>query len=71
VGLSSTACARRLKTLEESGLVAGYLAALDLKQLGFSTTVIVRTTLDSQSEEALNARSRRRWHAVPRSSSAC
>ncbi|HEX2887837.1 Lrp/AsnC family transcriptional regulator [Vineibacter terrae] len=55
VGLSSTACARRLKLLEENGLITGYHATLGLKQLGFSTTVIVRITLDSQSEEALNA----------------
>ncbi|HKU95024.1 MAG TPA: Lrp/AsnC family transcriptional regulator [Vineibacter sp.] len=55
VGLSSTACARRLKLLEENGLINGYHATLGLKQLGFSTTVIVRITLDSQSEEALDA----------------
>lgn len=55
VGLSSTACARRLKQLEENGLITGYRATLGLKELGFSTTVIVRITLESQSEEALNA----------------
>jgi len=55
VGLSSTACARRLALLEKNGLITGYHATLGLKQLGFSTTVIVRITLDSQSEEALNA----------------
>lgn len=55
VGLSSTACARRLKLLEENGLITGYHATLGLKRLGFSTTVIVRITLDSQSEEALDA----------------
>lgn len=55
VGLSSTACARRLKQLEQRGVIAGYHATLGLKELGFSTTVIVRITLESQSEEALNA----------------
>jgi DNA-binding Lrp family transcriptional regulator len=55
VGLSSTACARRLKLLEENGLITGYQATLGLKRLGFSTTVIVRITLESQSEEALDA----------------
>jgi Lrp/AsnC family transcriptional regulator, leucine-responsive regulatory protein len=53
VGLSSTACARRLAALEEEGLIAGYQAVLGLKALGLGTTVIVRITLESQSEDAL------------------
>ncbi len=55
VGLSPTACARRQKALEEAGIIVGYQAVLGLDRLGFSTTVIVRITLDSQSEEALDA----------------
>ena len=55
VGLSPTACARRQKALEESGVIAGYQAVLGLDRLGLSATVIVRITLDSQSEEALDA----------------
>jgi len=55
VGLSSTACARRLKALEESGLLRGYHAAIDHKRLGYDVTVLVRITLDSQSEEAFQA----------------
>lgn len=55
VGLSPTACARRQKALEDSGIIIGYQAVLGLDRLGFSTTVIVRITLDSQSEEALDA----------------
>jgi DNA-binding Lrp family transcriptional regulator len=54
VGLSTTACARRLKSLEGS-VIAGYHASLDLKQLGLGTTVVVRISLESQSEEALEA----------------
>src|ERR1700719_28906 len=53
VGLSSTACARRLAALEEEGLIEGYQAVLGLKALGLGTTVIVRITLESQSEDAL------------------
>lgn len=53
VGLSPTACARRVRALEEAGLIRGYAAALDLRGLGLGTTVLVRITLDSQSEEAL------------------
>lgn len=55
VGLSPTACARRQRALEEAGIIAGYQAVLGLEQLGFSTTVIVHITLDSQAEDALDA----------------
>jgi DNA-binding Lrp family transcriptional regulator len=55
VGLSSTACSRRLATLEDEGFIAGYHAALGLQALGLGTTVIVRITLESQSEDALQA----------------
>jgi Lrp/AsnC family transcriptional regulator, leucine-responsive regulatory protein len=55
VGLSSTAIARRQKALEETGLIQGYQAVLDLGLLGLRTTVIVRITLDSQSDEALRS----------------
>lgn len=55
VGLSSTACSRRLAALEQNGLIEGYQAILGLGLLGLTTTIIVRISLDSQSEEALNA----------------
>ena len=55
VGLSSTACARRLKALEEQGVIRGYHAALDHKRLGLAVTVLVRIRLDSQREEAFEA----------------
>ena len=55
VGLSSTALARRQKTLEENGYIKGYQATLDLSRFGLSTTVLVRIALESQSDEALKA----------------
>lgn len=55
VGLSATACARRLKTLEDEGVISGYHAALDPRRLGLGVTVLVRISLDSQREEALEA----------------
>lgn len=55
VGLSPSACARRVQQLEKSGLVRGYRAEIDLAQLGLTTTVIIRITLESQSEGALAA----------------
>jgi DNA-binding Lrp family transcriptional regulator len=53
VGLSSTACARRMKQLETAGVVRGYQARLDARSLGVGATVIVRITLDGQTEEEL------------------
>jgi Lrp/AsnC family transcriptional regulator, leucine-responsive regulatory protein len=55
VGLSSTAIARRQRALEESGLLVGYQAVLDLEKFGLCTTVLVRISLESQSDEALAA----------------
>jgi DNA-binding Lrp family transcriptional regulator len=55
VGLSSTACARRLKALEEAGVIKGYRVALDYKELGLAVTVLVRIRLVSQSEQAFEA----------------
>ncbi len=54
VGLSTTACARRIKALEDEGVIKGYAAMFDLGYLGLNTTVLVRITLNSQSEEALH-----------------
>lgn len=55
VGLSSTAAARRQRALEDAGLIRGYRADIDLDGLGLGTIVIVKITLDSQSEHALGA----------------
>jgi DNA-binding Lrp family transcriptional regulator len=55
VGLSSTAIARRQRSLEESGFIQGYQAVLDLGRFGLRTTVLVRIALESQSDQALNA----------------
>ena len=55
VGLSASACHRRVKLLEEAGVIAGYVARLDRVALGFSIQVFVEITISSQSQEALNA----------------
>ena len=41
VGLSSNACWRRIKRLEESGVIAARVALLDAEKLGLGTTVFV------------------------------
>jgi len=53
VNLSSSACHRRIKALEEAGLIAGYAARLDARKLGLPVTVFVDITLISQSREAM------------------
>jgi Lrp/AsnC family transcriptional regulator, leucine-responsive regulatory protein len=55
VGLSATACARRIRQLEEAGIIRGYSADLDATALGLVTTVVVTITLEKQSEDYLAA----------------
>jgi Lrp/AsnC family transcriptional regulator, leucine-responsive regulatory protein len=55
VGLSASACHRRLKGLEESGLVKGYRAVLDAERLGFTMQFFIEVGLSSQSEPVLDA----------------
>lgn len=55
VGLSASACHRRLKALEGRGLVAGYRATLDRKALGLSMQFFIELSLVSQSDRTLEA----------------
>lgn len=55
VGLSPSACLRRLRRLEDSGLVAGYALILDQKAWGLPGTAFVFITLDQQGRQALDA----------------
>lgn len=55
VGLSPSACHRRLKALEAAGLISGYAAVLDAEKLGFSMFFFIEIGLVSQSEATLNA----------------
>lgn len=55
VGLSPSACHRRVKLLEKSGVIAGYAARLDRAALGLTIQAFVEISLTSQSEESLQA----------------
>lgn len=55
VGLSPTACARRIAQLEKAGVIRGYSADIEATLLGYMMTVIVRITLDRQNEDTLIA----------------
>jgi Lrp/AsnC family leucine-responsive transcriptional regulator len=53
VGLSQSACTRRIQALEAAGLIEGYGARLGHKRLGFHVTALVDITLGTQIEEDL------------------
>ena len=55
VNLSASACHRRVQRLEESGFIAGYVALLDPRSLGRTTTVFVEITLSGQGDATLEA----------------
>ena len=55
VGLTAPPCLRRVRALEEAGVIRGYHADLDAPSLGFSITVFAMVSLKSQAEEDLRA----------------
>lgn len=54
VGLSPSPCWRRVRELEEAGLIRGYVALLDRNKLGLGTCVWVRVKLKKHSTEVLD-----------------
>ncbi|HUG85208.1 MAG TPA: Lrp/AsnC family transcriptional regulator [Euzebya sp.] len=55
IGLSPSACLRRVRRLEESGVIAGYRVVLSARAVGRARTVYVEITLDSQRAAMLDA----------------
>lgn len=55
VGLSAPPCLRRVRALEEAGLISGYTVLLDEPALGFTLTAFAMVGLHSQSEADLRA----------------
>ena len=51
-GLSASSCHRRVKLLEDAGIITGYTAKLDRAALGFSNEFFVEVSLSAQTEEA-------------------
>jgi DNA-binding Lrp family transcriptional regulator len=51
-GLSPSTCHRRVKLLEERGVITSYVANLDRKQLGLVNEFFVEVSLTAQTEEA-------------------
>lgn len=55
VGISAPPCLRRVRALEEAGIIKGYRALLDEKELGFDVLAFAMVGLQSQSEADLIA----------------
>ncbi|WP_170383626.1 Lrp/AsnC family transcriptional regulator [Ruegeria atlantica] len=55
VGISAPPCLRRVRTLEESGLIRGYHADVNSRELGFEVQVFAMVGLESQAETELSA----------------
>jgi len=54
VGLSPSACLRRVGLLEKSGVIDGYQAQLNASKLGHEVLVLMQITLQGQSAEMLS-----------------
>ena len=53
VGLTAPPCLRRVRALEDEGVIRGYHADLDASKLGYAITVFALVSLRSQAEDSL------------------
>ena len=51
IGLSPSPCLRRVRALEESGLITGYRALVDAKKLGLSLMALIHISMDRHTPE--------------------
>ena len=51
IGLSPSPCLRRVRALEESGIIIGYRALLDAKALGLSLMALIHISMDQHTPE--------------------
>lgn len=51
IGLSPAPCLRRVRALEESGLISGYRAILDAKPLGLTLMALIYISMDQHTPE--------------------
>lgn len=54
VGLSASPCARRIKRLEEQGIIDGYRANLNKAKIGVAMTVFVEVSLNNHHAESID-----------------
>ena len=53
VGLSPSACLRRVNAMEESGLIEGYVTRVSREATGYSVSVFANVTLERQVDQDL------------------
>lgn len=51
IGLSQSPCLRRVRTLEENGLILGYHAIVDARKLGLTLMALIHISLDKHTSE--------------------
>jgi len=54
IRLSASPCLRRVRVLEESGLIIGYRACVDAKKLGLSLMALIHISMDQHTPERFN-----------------
>lgn len=55
VGLSESPCYRRVRQLEQAGVIRGYAAVVDQRRLGLDVTAFVLVTMEKQPDAATEA----------------
>jgi Lrp/AsnC family leucine-responsive transcriptional regulator len=51
IGLSPSPCLRRVRALEEAGVISGYRALLDARQLGLTLLALIHISMDRHTPE--------------------
>jgi Lrp/AsnC family leucine-responsive transcriptional regulator len=51
IGLSPSPCLRRVRALEESGLITGYRAMIDARKLGLDLMALIHISMDRHTPE--------------------
>ena len=51
IGLSPSPCLRRVRALEEAGLILGYRAHLDARKLGLTLIALIHISMDIHTPE--------------------
>ncbi len=55
IGLSPSPCLRRVRALEDAGLISGYRATVDARKLGLTLTALVYISMDVHTPERFAA----------------
>lgn len=50
IGMSESSCLRRMKSLEEAGVILGYQAIVDQRKIGFSMSAIIMVSTNQRTE---------------------